>query len=58
MSVKNRPTAACSSSIPRPRTMPPPNAAATVRAARWGFSRTTAERGIRAHSGHLIPTGV
>ena len=23
-----------------------------------GFSRTSAERGWRAHSGHLIPTGV
>src|SRR5205814_940788 len=43
------------SSTPKP--VPTPNAAATARAAFSGRSVTRADRGIRAQSRHLIPTG-
>ena len=37
--------------------MPAPNAARTARTALSACSVTRADRGWRAHSGHLIPTG-
>ena len=44
--------------MPNPIAKPPANAAPIARAARSGRRRTTADRGSRAHSGHLKPTGV
>ena len=57
ISAKYRPTD-CRKTMPTPISAPSPTATAIARAARLGFIRTSAERGCRAHSGHLIPTGL
>ena len=57
MSVKNpRPTPPAKARS-TPNTEPTPNAAPTALAAFCGRSVTRAERGMRAQSRHLIPTG-
>src|SRR3954447_603808 len=57
ISVKKPRPAPPANASPTPNSEPTPNAAPTALAAFCGRSVTRAERGMRAHSRHLIPTG-
>ena len=54
---KPKGVAASEASADPPTTTATASAAPTARSARSGFRRTRAERGMRAHDAHLMPTG-